>query len=111
MYSGRDDGQKNGSKRKSYLFICFTEHLETFLKNELKANLDSIFLSDKYCKFEFRSHSPKVIAEKPEDNPCLVYINDPQYWNVFNIEFELSNGHPDKHEQFWNVLSESLSAL
>jgi hypothetical protein len=110
MYSRKGPNQL-GSGMESYLYICYTRDVEDKIKNEVVPSLISSFANMRNCDFAFRFEAPQVNLDEGEVSPCQKYIEHRDYWNVFNVKFELKGGNSGQHEEFWSILSTTLSRL
>ena len=110
MYSKRGRGTF-GNGLGSYLTVCYAKEVESQILNEINSKLKTTFETKRWCEFLSQLRQPKIEQENDGANPYLQYIVDPNYWNIYNIRFELKGGSSDDHDRFWTILSEELSKL
>ena len=110
MYS-RKGRNRSGFGLESYLKICYTKDVEVQIRTEIEPNMKVAFGSKPSCELVIYYNSPRIQVENKEAASFLKYIEDVNYWNIFHIKFELKGGYADEHDNFWTILSESLSKL
>ena len=108
MYSKR--GRRLGD-HNSYLTICYIREVEGKIRQVIAPKLNTAFENNHFRKFEIEFRPPRIVPATEGADPCLKYIDDPNYWNIHNVKFELKGGHSQDHETFWTILPDELSNL
>jgi len=86
-------GRLLGYGQHSYLVICYAKEIELKLRKNVH---DALTLSFDKSLFKpiISYENPLFIKESKETKPLpfLKYIDDPNYWNVHRIRYELKGG-------------------
>ncbi len=110
MYSKRSPSAF-GRNYSSYPTICYIREVEDKIVQEIAPKLTAAFENNDFRKFEIHCRKPRIEVPAEGVGPHLKYINDPNYWNIYNIKFELKGGYSQDHERFWTILPDELSKL
>jgi hypothetical protein len=111
MYSKRGESQFDIGLA-SYLTICYIKNVEELIHNNICDELTKKFAFRHLCKLEIEFKSPQIENDTSDTAaPYLKYISGGQYWNIYHVKFQLEGGSSADHNEFWSVLTESLSRL
>lgn len=96
---------------RSYLVVCFSKEVEAKIMNEIIPNLKATIEQRMFCKFKFYHHLSLPHPAVANGHECSKYTDDPSYWNIHLIWFDLDASTPADHEFFWTTVSNSLSSV
>jgi hypothetical protein len=89
---------------ESYLVFCYSKSVE----NEIEKRAENLNI----IGARINKQEPKLqTVPSAEKNPCLKFINNPEYWNVWNFRISIDGGIEREHQAFWIKLCELLENI
>lgn len=104
-FGGWEEGQ-------GYLYVCYMQEIEITLLESTILKLKEHFTCDEVPQLICELNEP-ILGKKDDinPNPSLLFINDPEYWNIKHIRFRLVDRSRFGSVEFWEVMTSELEKL
>lgn len=97
---------------EGYLDVCYVEEIENSLIEVAIPRLKKQFCDDDDTQLICDLNDAKIgQRDKTNVSPSLLFINNPEYWNVKHIRFRLKKKSIFNSEQFWEGITSELERL